>query len=40
MELNTIFLLVFVVIVAVGACSMGYCNCIKKKQSPDLADKA
>ena len=40
MELNTIFLLVFVVIVAVGACGMGYCNCIKKKQPPDLADKA
>ena len=35
MELNSIFVLVLVVSVAVGLCGMGYCHCINKKRSED-----
>jgi len=38
MELGTLFWVVFVVIVAVGLCGMGYCNCINKKRQHDEAE--
>ena len=39
MELNTMFWLLFVIIVAVGVCGMGYCNCANKKRVQDGADE-
>lgn len=39
MELNTIFMWVFVTIIAVGGCCVGYCQCFKNKESRDSAKK-
>lgn len=39
MELGTLFWAVFVIVVAVGLCGMGYCNCINKKRQPGDSEK-
>jgi len=39
MELNKLFWVAFIVLVAVAFCGMGYCRCINKKRSQDGADE-
>jgi len=40
MDLNSVFLLVLAIVVAVGACCMGYNHACGKKQSSGGADQA
>lgn len=41
MDLNTLFMVTFVVVLAIGFCCMGgYCYCTKKKQPPAEAEKS
>lgn len=37
MDLNSAFWLVFIIVVAVGLCSMGYCGFMRKSQPQDKA---